>query len=703
MLDQPPVTRKRVRRWLLAAVCALGCAAHAQSIDRQALVARHNVVLTSANPQEELQVGNGHFAYGVDVTGLQTFYGLAMSDWGWHTAPLPPGQKPEDLKPQMFDVQGRQVGFAADPTGQTALYNWLRENPHRFNLGRLGLRLLTRDGRQAGLHDLTDTRQELDLWRGTITSHFTFDGAPVTVLTTVAPNSDLVAVRITSPLLGEGRLLVTLAFPYGGPGTQGGDDTHPASHRTEMTSPGPARADFHRVLDTTRYETSLAWGEGAAITEEAPHHFLLRPAAGSTQLELSCRFGPAPDAAPLPGVAETIAAAAHAWEDFWRTGGAVDLSGSQDPRAPELERRIVLSQYLLAVQEAGSTPPQESGLFNNGWNGKFHLEMQFWHQAQFALWNRWDLFARSLPWYAATLPSARARAQAQGYAGARWPKMTGPDGVDSPSGTGPFLIWQQPHLILYAELDYRLHPTRATLDRWQDLIDDTADFMAAFPTRDAATGRYDLLPPLKTVPENLPTMAGRNPTFELSYWRTGLRLAQQWRERLGLPRKPAWDEVLNHLAPLPQTDGVYLMQEGLADTYTKHNYEHPSLVGPLGMLPGHGVDPTVARATVKKTYAAWRWDKTWGWDFPMMAMAAARNGEPEMAVDALLLDSPRNQFRANGGSTGGPYPYYPSNGGLLYAVALMAAGWDGAPARSAPGFPADGQWTVRYENLSRAP
>jgi len=35
--------------------------------------------------------------------------------------------------------------------------------------------------------------------------------------------------------------------------------------------------------------------------------------------------------------------------------------------------------------------------------------------------------------------------------------------------------------------------------------------------------------------------------------------------------------------------------------------------------------------------------------------------------------------------TGGPCPYLPGNGGLLYAVALMAAGWEGAPKKHAPG------------------
>ena len=76
------------------------------------------------------------------------------------------------------------------------------------------------------------------------------------------------------------------------------------------------------------------------------------------------------------------------WKQFWSTGGAIDLSGSKDARWFELERRIVLSQYLVAIQDAGKNPPQETGLTYNTWEGKFHLEMHWWHEAQFALWNR---------------------------------------------------------------------------------------------------------------------------------------------------------------------------------------------------------------------------------------------------------------------------------------------------------------------------
>jgi hypothetical protein len=70
-------------------------------------------------------------------------------------------------------------------------------------------------------------------------------------------------------------------------------------------------------------------------------------------------------------------------QPLWQSGGAVDLSGSSNPRAVELERRIVLSQYLTAINGAGRTPPQETGLVCNSWHGKFHLEMHWWHAAHF--------------------------------------------------------------------------------------------------------------------------------------------------------------------------------------------------------------------------------------------------------------------------------------------------------------------------------
>ncbi len=50
----------------------------------------------------------------------------------------------------------------------------------------------------------------------------------------------------------------------------------------------------------------------------------------------------------------------------------------------------------MAVNEAGSYPPQESGLVNNGWYGRFHMEMVWWHTTHWMLWNRWSIANKSL-------------------------------------------------------------------------------------------------------------------------------------------------------------------------------------------------------------------------------------------------------------------------------------------------------------------
>src|SRR5204863_5692608 len=142
---------------------------------------------------------------------------------------------------------------------------------------------------------------------------------------------------------------------------------------------------------------------------------------------------------------------------------------------------------------------------------------------------RLPLLERSLGWYDSILPSARERAGSQGYAGARWPKMAGPDGRDSPSPIGPLLVWQQPHPIFYAELCYLARPARATLERYRAIVFESAEFMTSYAWFDQRTNRFVLGPPLIPAQENHPPRETWNPTFELAYWAFGLKTAQRWR------------------------------------------------------------------------------------------------------------------------------------------------------------------------------
>lgn len=45
----------------------------AQNINRKAIVQRHTVHSTQSVSHSPAQVGNGKFAFGMDITGLQTF------------------------------------------------------------------------------------------------------------------------------------------------------------------------------------------------------------------------------------------------------------------------------------------------------------------------------------------------------------------------------------------------------------------------------------------------------------------------------------------------------------------------------------------------------------------------------------------------------------------------------------------------------
>ncbi len=705
-------------------------------IDRKNLVSRHSIRLTRPDAQSPLSVGNGEFAFTADITGLQTFpefhlQGVAqiaaqlmgqpvdprlysmqlgtMAQWGWHTMPNPQGYRLEDTLtpyetprgmvtyPDKFDFRELFMPSVKPSPGA-----WLYANPHRLDLGRIGLELKKSESDSpVAITDLSHTEQQLDLWQGILTSRFLFEGQLVRVETICHPMRDLLAVRIESPLVNSSQLAVRIAFPYASASWMiAADWDHPESHSTQHQITG-TRCSFARTLDDDSYFAVLAWRDGAALIPVEAHHYRLE-ALGESALEFVIGFAPNPINDSLPTFAETRTASAQHWEAFWESGAAIDLSGSTDPRAPELERRIVLSQYLTAINCAGSTPPQETGLVCNSWCGRFHLEMHWWHAAHFVLWGRSHLLERSLPWYQRILPVAQATARRQSYSGARWPKEVGPDGRESPNQIGPFLIWQQPHPIYYAELMWRARPERATLERYREIVIETAAFMASFPTFDGE--HYNLSAPLIPAQESYERTTTANPTFELAYWYWGLETAQQWLERLGLPRDPEWERVKNGLAKPTIQDGVYAAIG--TPPYTIRN-DHPSMVGAFGFVPPTPlIDPEIMHATLSSVQQAWDWLSTWGWDYPLLAMCAARLGRPADAVDFLLMETPKNIFLPNGHNRQTPTRlqlYLPGNGGLLMAIAMMAGGWDGGPQQSAPGFPADGNWSVQAEGFIPMP
>jgi hypothetical protein len=331
--------------------------------------------------------------------------------------------------------------------------------------------------------------------------------------------------------------------------------------------------------------------------------------------------------------------------------------------------------------------------------------MHWWHAAHFALWGRPELLERSLPWYFDVMPAARALARRNGYAGARWPKMTGPLGEDSPSSVGAFLIWQQSHPIYYAELLYRANPTRAALERYYHLVQESAEFMASYAEWEATSRKFVLGPPLIPAQESYGRTRDSvtNPTYELAYWHWGLQTAQQWRTRIGHSREARWDEICRGLATPHVANGSY---SAIAVEPFTIPRDHPSMLQAFGFLPATPlIDQSIMHRTYDFVLQNWDWKTTWGWDYPAMAMTATRLGRPEDAINALLMDTPKNRYLPNGHvyQRANLPIYLPANGGLLAAIAVMCAGWDGGPATPAPGFPHNGKWTVLWEGIRPMP
>lgn len=674
-------------------------------IDRQALVSRHNVHLTEADSLNSLTVGNGRFAMTVDVTGLQSFpdfyeNGIPLgtqSEWAWYSYPADKTYRIEETMADI-DFHGRKVPYArqwpADTEAGKAA-NYLRQNPHRMHLAKLRFQFVKEDGSLAELADIESVNQTLDLWTGEIQSNYVIEGKPLSVITFCDQNEDKVSVRVESEWVRDGRLKLNIAFPepldvwkYSGNAFAEGEGickVEQAGNSLAISS--PVKGHDYQTLFFSEDEVSVG-NQRYSSLDISPDQkdefwsFSITYEQGGHQISKDFETARTENS--------------DAWAAFWKGGGIIDFGQVTDERAKELERRMILSMYLTRVNCGGSSFPQETGLTYNSWYGKPHMEMPWWHSTHWPLWGRAEVLENQMTWYKKARNGAREIAKRQGFKGVRWQKMTDNEGGETASSVGSYLLWNQPHPVWFAELIYQQKPTSETLEKYADIVNETAEFMADFAWKDS-TGRYILGPGVIPAQERFNPQETYNPTYELAYWRWALETAQSWNERMGKARNEKWDDVIQNLSALPQKDGLYLATESTPDSYTTEKFmtDHPSVLGTYGMLPETaGLDKEVMRATFDKIWTDWRWHDTWGWDFPMVSMTATRLGLKEKAVDALLMPIKTNTYLKNGHNfqDGRLTLYLPGNGGLLTALALMAA---------SNGFP-DG-WEVEWEGLSAMP
>lgn len=286
-------------------------------------------------------------------------------------------------------THGRNVSYDIPDPNLPKTSQWLISNPNRINLGRIGLKYqnVTLSSTQ-----ITEPRQTLDLWNGVITSTFKIDNQPVKVITQGDFSSDSVAFSIDSSLVATGALEVELDFPYPPIHTVNykfevfaGVYDFFSNHTTSIVDGkrGSGTAQIYHELQATNYFVNLRWpftsplklakNDPSKSNEVTAHRFTLsaEPQARhkSRKIEFTANFAPDSRKAALPSTVQRRNPG-H-WHEYWNEGGFVDLTSSTNPKANELQRRIILSQYIVRVNSAAKgQSPQESGLMNNGWYGK---------------------------------------------------------------------------------------------------------------------------------------------------------------------------------------------------------------------------------------------------------------------------------------------------------------------------------------------
>lgn len=493
-------------------------------------------------------------------------------------------------------------------------------------------------------------------------------------------------------------LSVNIAFPYASCDITGSDWNNTDGHSNFLNA-----SHIHRQIDDTAYYvnfningtgTSQHTANNSTITSDSNvtinkcnnsaaatiksngiHSYNITTT--DDELNMSVNFN---KSIYTPATYDTIAGnSRHFWHNYWTTGKFLNSDNK------ELMRRVILSQYLLVINDSGYIPPAETGLTCNSWYGKAHLEMHYWHMAWAPLWGHPELLTRSFDWYIDILDEAKKNASRNGYKGARWTKMVSYTGSDCPSKIAPLLVWQQPHIInmLQIVIDNNTSDdfdVKAYMSKYWILVKETAVFIADYLVYDPVSDIYNIEAPVIPVQERHLPEDTRNPIFELAYFRYGLLIAAKWAYELGFTDEASqWHNIAMHIAPLPINDDVYIAHSNCPDTFTNKAIDHPLMLQIYGMLDGYGaediVDKDIYRNTLMKVIDVWDYSTLWGWDFAVIAMAAHKLGLDDIALEQLLINSPKNDYVESGNNRQNSRKdlplYLPGNGSLLLAAARI--------------------------------
>lgn len=584
-------------------------------------IIKYNLKFNHIDSKNPVTIGNGDFAITLDQTGTQSLYETykdiplsTMSNKNWFY------KDKKNIKPSYVDGKAYMLfNLDNDPNYQTN-----RQYPFKYSFMQI---LLYDNDKLIDINNIKDVKQELDLYKGIVTSSFNYKEKINKTISFIYQDHDEFNFKLQSD-----NLNLALKFNY-----------------PSYTKNG-YRLDILPNVLVKEDRITLLYDDKNSLS------FKLKSSSNYQIVENTLIFD---DNNVSFSLALDEIKEGKLLDEFWKCDNGIIIDNE------ELVKKMVLSKYLLHVNSTGIYPPQESGLTYNCWNSKFHLEMHLIH----SLWNIYNNhvgdLVKSFDYYLSIMPSSLKRASLNGYKGLRFPKMTGPDGEDSPSNIGPLLIWQAPHILFMLQEIYYLYNKENIIKKYEPLISGTIDFMISFLT--LKDSKYQMLDPLLEACESIPLDRCQNPSFELEYWRYTLERQPKIDTVLYGHQRYDYLDITSKIITPKEDDGIYLKTYGVIDKYDLYK-DHPTEGFLMSFFKSKIVDKEKMVKTIDYILKNMDLSSYWEWDFPFLGLSLLNCGEIEKSIEVTQLNTINNQYLYNGYNTSPRddlKAYLPGNGAFL--------------------------------------
>lgn len=584
-------------------------------------IIKYNLKFNHIDSKNPVTIGNGDFAITLDQTGTQSLYETykdiplsTMSNKNWFY------KDKKNIKPSYVDGKAYMLfNLDNDPN-----YQINRQYPFKYSFMQI---LLYDNDKLIDINNIKDVKQELDLYKGIVTSSFNYKEKINKTISFIYQDHDEFNFKLQSD-----NLNLALKFNY-----------------PSYTKNG-YRLDILPNVLVKEDRITLLYDDKNSLS------FKLKSSSNYQIVENTLIFD---DNNVSFSLALDEIKEGKLLDEFWKCDNGIIIDNE------ELVKKMVLSKYLLHVNSTGIYPPQESGLTYNCWNSKFHLEMHLIH----SLWNIYNNhvgdLVKSFDYYLSIMPSSLKRASLNGYKGLRFPKMTGPDGEDSPSNIGPLLIWQAPHILFMLQEIYYLYNKENIIKKYEPLISGTIDFMISFLT--LKDSKYQMLDPLLEACESIPLDRCQNPSFELEYWRYTLERQPKIDTVLYGHQRYDYLDITSKIITPKEDDGIYLKTYGVIDKYDLYK-DHPTEGFLMSFFKSKIVDKEKMVKTIDYILKNMDLSFYWGWDFPFLGLSLLNCGEIEKSIEVTQLNTINNQYLYNGYNTSPRddlKAYLPGNGAFL--------------------------------------